>query len=305
MKIHFIVNPHSANGETGRRWAGLRGQAERACPGHFVEMTKSPLDATTLASNALRSGADVVVAVGGDGTINEVVNGFFVDGRAINPNAALGIIPRGTGGDFRRSLKWTSDVEAALSRISANRRQTIDVGLLEYRSANGSTAHRYFANVCSFGVSGAIDREVDRSTKMFGGKVSFYLGTLKGLLKYRDQSVRISFDGKPAQDLMVTTVAVGNGQYFGGGMKVCPAAELSDGLFDVTVWSGYGPKDFVLKSAGVYSGEHVKWPGTRTLRCRELTAESDEEVLIDCDGEQPGTLPCRITLVAAALQLVI
>ena len=105
------------------------------------------------------------------------------------------------------------------------------------------------------------------------------------------------------ESLAITTLAVANGRYFGGGMMVAPEADVSDGQFDVTVWSGYGLSDFVLKSGAIYKGTHTKWKGTRTLRCREVVAESDERVLIDCDGEQPGMLPCKLTLLPAAIRL--
>jgi diacylglycerol kinase family enzyme len=129
------------------------------------------------------------------------------------------------------------------------------------------------------------------------------LGSLKALTKYRDQQVRVRFDDGPVERLPVTTLSVANGRYFGGGLKVAPQADVSDGLFDVTIWSGYGLTDFVLRSAAVYSGDHVRWKGTRTLRCTRVTAESDEHVLIDCDGEQPGRLPCTMTLLPAAIRL--
>ncbi len=303
MKTFFVVNPSSANGSTGKRWAELAATIARTLSDFGVEFTKAPMHAARLTSQALKSGYDCVVAVGGDGTINEVVNGFFENGRALNPNAALGVLPRGTGGDFRRTFEWSTDFAAAVQRLKTPDTRPFDVGLLEYRAHDGSTQHRYFANICSFGVSGLVDQEVNTTTKALGGKVSFMLGSLKALAKYKDRIVTFSVDGGPPEQAAVTTLAVANGQYFGGGMKVAPNADVSDGIFEVTVWSGYGLTDFVVKSAGVYSGAHLKWRGTRTLRCKELVATSDEDVLIDCDGEQPGRLPCKMTVLPSAIRL--
>ena len=143
------------------------------------------------------------------------------------------------------------------------------------------------------------------SNKILGGKVSFFLASVRTLAGWRDQKVRIRVDGGPEESLGITTVAVANGQYFGGGMKVAPEADPSDGSFDVTIWSGYHLKDFALKSASVYDGRHVRWAGTRTLRCRTLEAASDEEVLLDVDGEQPGRLPATFSLLPGALRLQI
>jgi YegS/Rv2252/BmrU family lipid kinase len=305
MKTFFVVNPKSANGATGKRWAEHAAFIARSLSDFGVEFTQGPMDAVGITQRALDAGYDCVVAVGGDGTINEVTNGFFRDGKAINPAAALGVLPRGTGGDFRKTFAWDDDFGAAVLRLKTPETRPFDVGEVHFLSHEGTPVTRYFANICSFGVSGLVDEEVNKTSKLLGGKVSFMWASLKALTKYRDEVVAISFDGGPVERLAITTIAIANGQYFGGGMKVAPTADVSDGLFDVTIWSGYGLSDFVFKSAGVYSGAHVGWKGTRTLRCKELTVETDTRVLLDCDGEQPGKLPCRIKILPSAIRLKI
>ena len=303
MKTFFVVNPFSANGSTGKRWAELQAKVARAIPEFEHAFTKQPMHAAELTREAIHKGFECVVAVGGDGTINEVTNGFFENGKAINAKAALGVVSRGTGGDFRKTFGWDTDFDLALQRVAGGKNVPFDVGELEFRAHDGQTGRRYFANICSFGVSGVVDQEVNRSSKALGGKLSFMLASAKAMMKYDDRKVRFSADGGPGEDVLVTTLAVGNGKYFGGGMKVCPDAEVSDGQFDVTLWSGYGLMDFALKQSSLYSGEHVKWKGTRRLRCKTFTAESAQEVLIDCDGEQPGKLPCKMTILPGAIQL--
>jgi YegS/Rv2252/BmrU family lipid kinase len=303
MKTFFVVNPRSANGATGKRWAELAATIGRMLSDFGVEFTKGPMDAVAITRNAVKQGYQCIVAVGGDGTINEVTNGFFEDGKVLNPQAALGVLPRGTGGDFRKTFDWDLDSGAAIRRLQTPDTRPFDVGLVEYRAHDGSTQRRYFANICSFGVSGLVDEEVNRTSKALGGTLSFMLGSLKALTKYDDQAITLRVDDGPAESLKITTLSVANGKYFGGGMKVAPDADVSDGTFDVIIWSGYGLSDFVIKSKGVYSGAHVKWKGTRTLRAKKVSAESTERVLIDCDGEQPGTLPCTMTILPAAIRL--
>ena len=303
MKTFFVVNPKSANGATGRRWAELAAAIARTLSDFGVEFTKGPLDAVGLTRAALKNGYECIVAVGGDGTINEVTNGFFEDDKVINPNAALGVLPRGTGGDFRKTFDWALDDAAAINRLKTPDTRPFDVGRLEFLGHDGKKQTRYFANICSFGVSGLVDDEVNKTSKALGGKASFMWGSLKAMTRYKDQRVRVTFDDKPIEEVMVTTLSVANGKYFGGGMKVAPDADVSDGLFDVVVWSGYGLTDFVVRSASIYSGAHTKWKGTRVLHAKRMTAESDERVLIDCDGEQPGTLPCTMTILPAAIRL--
>ncbi len=303
MKTYLVVNPKSANGDTGKRWAEIQARLARSLGEVAFGFTEGPMHAAELARRALKDGYDTVVAVGGDGTINETVNGFFEGGKAINPKAALGVLPRGTGGDFRRTFGWTDQVEQAVERLRRDASQPFDVGLLEYTGHDGSKQMRYFANICSFGVSGNIDVEVNKSTKALGGKLSFMLGSVKALAKWSDKNVRLRLDGGAWQDVSVTTLAVANGQYFGGGMKVAPAADVADGVFDLTLWSNYKLSDFVLKQGAIYSGEHVNLKNTRCMKGKVVEAESQEEVLIDCDGEQPGKLPCKLTVLPAAIRI--
>jgi YegS/Rv2252/BmrU family lipid kinase len=305
MKTFWVVNPNSANGQTGRKWAELSAEISRGLGSFEHAFTERPMHAEALTRSALEKGAECIVAVGGDGTVNEVVNGFFRGHEPVRSGAALAVVPRGTGGDFRRTFGWTQDLADAIARIRAAKLKPMDVGLLRYTRPDGTQGERYFANICSFGASGVVDHEVNKSSKLLGGKVSFMLGSVKALMKYQDRTVRVSVDGGPKEAMPVTTLAVGNGRYFGGGMCVCPGADPFDGTFDVTVWSGYGLSDFALKSKAIYDGSHVKMKGTRTMRGTKIEAESDEEVLLDVDGEQPGKLPCSMTLIPGAIPLCI
>jgi YegS/Rv2252/BmrU family lipid kinase len=303
MRTFLVVNPESAGGATGRRWPEILAEVLKAVgDGAEHAFTERPMHAAALTAEALRRGFRRIVAVGGDGTLNEVVNGFFQTGSEIPPDACLALVPRGTGGDFRRTFGLNGSLRETCARLRGEVRP-LDVGKVRFTRADGTAGERYFVNVASFGVSGQVDRAVNSSSKLLGGKVSFFMASMRTLARWRDQKVRLRVDDGPEESLGITTVAVANGQYFGGGMKVAPDADPSDGQLDVTIWSGYHLKDFVLKSASVYDGRHVRWAGTRTLRCRRLEATSDEEVLLDVDGEQPGRLPATFTVLPGALRL--
>ncbi len=303
MKTFLVVNPRSAGGQTGKRWAEISARVTRVIGDFGFGFTERAMDAVRLTRQAIEDGCQCVVAVGGDGTINEVVNGFFADGKALNPQAALGVIPRGTGGDFRRTFGWELDLDSALERLRTEATEPFDVGLAEFVDHEGRPVRRYFANIASFGVSAEVAHEVNIGSKTFGGNLSFLWGTLKTLARYKDLRVRIRVDGGEPEEVGVTALAVANGRYFGSGMCVAPEAITHDGLFDVTLWSGYDLSDFVIKSKGVYSGAHVTWKKTRTLRCKLLEAESDEPVLLEMDGEVPGRLPARISIIPSAIRL--
>jgi YegS/Rv2252/BmrU family lipid kinase len=301
---YLVVNPKSAAGRTGRHWAKLEREARSALGDVRVGMTADPMHATTLAREALLAGHRLVLAVGGDGTLGEVVNGFFgPDGTPVAPGAAVGLLPRGTGGDFRKTALLPREFGEAARRVAVATVRPIDVGRVRFRTHEGGLGERYFLNVASFGVSGQVAKEVNRTTKAFGGLVSFYIASFKAMMRYRDRPVRIRVDDGPPEEVQVTTLAVANGQYFGGGMKVAPGARLDDGLFSCTLWGGYGIGDFVFRSGSIYSGRHVEWGGTRTFTAKKLEVESDFPLLMDVDGEGPGMLPATFEILPGAVGL--
>jgi YegS/Rv2252/BmrU family lipid kinase len=305
MKTFFVVNPRSANGETGRRWAEYQARIQRSIPDAAYAFTTGPMDAAKLAKKAIQDGFGCVVAVGGDGTINEVTNGFFDGEKALNPEAALGVLPRGTGGDFRKTFDWDTDLDESVQRLARANTRPFDVGHLEFVGHDGQKATRLFANICSFGASGQVDAEVNKSSKALGGALAFTIGGAKALLKYSDAKVTVTFDGGAAETMPVTTLSVCNGRFFGGGMKVAPRADPFDGKFDITIWSGFGVKDFLFKMSMIRDGRHVDMAGVRTRTCTRIEATSDREVLIDCDGEQPGRLPCAMKILPSAIRLCV
>ncbi len=307
-RVVVVVNPRSQGGTLGRRWPELADVIRRAMPFEDV-MTKEPGDATRLTTEALRSGAEIVVAVGGDGTINEVANGFFANGVRLHPEAALGVLPFGTGGDFVRTAKISKEWPAAVANLARGHRRRIDLGRVDHRVRTGGDAVRIFINIGSFGLSGVTDRMVNQSKKRFGGKLAFFAGTTRALLSYDNQRVRMTFDEKPADavDMTISTVAVANGCYFGGGMFIAPDAQLDDGYFDVIAMGDLGMLDFLTKSRRLYNGTHLTMGKVSHRRCKIMRAEpaSPEQIVeLDIDGETPGILPATFRVLPAALDLI-
>ena len=311
MKPFIVVNPRSAGGATARHFDTIV-QAVRSAVGDCAHaFTERPMHAAGLTRAALADAHDLVVAVGGDGTINEVVNGFFEEARPgvpskpLGPFAALGVLPRGTGGDLRRTIGLDGDVSRSAARLRGER-SPIDVGRVDYQADDGSPAARHFINVGEVGVGVRVVDLANASSKMLGGKLTFMLASMRALIGWRDLEIRASFDGGPPEDLSVTTLAIANGRYFGGGMMVAPEARLDDGLFHITIWSGFTLGDFVLKSSAMYDGTHVKFPGTRTRTARtvRLEARGAAPVGLEVDGERIGRLPATFTVLPGALHLV-
>lgn len=304
-KIFVLVNPASANGRTGKRWPEMAAALRKHVGTFEVGFTEGPLQATDRVREALRAGADTIVSVGGDGTHNEVVNGFFADGAPVRADATLALLPAGTGGDLRRTLGLPLDPIAAVEHVGRDARP-VDVGHLECTGHDGRPVHHWFINICSFGMAGLVDKLVNESSKALGGRLSFLWGLGRAATRYRNQAVRVALDGGELKPYTVLNFVVANARYFGGGMKVAPEADMGDGLFDIVVIGDLGTLEVARGLPRLYRGEHLGMKGIEHTRAREVRAEpADPEarVLIDMDGEQPGRLPATIRLHPAALRL--
>jgi len=303
-KTVFIVNPGSGGGRTGREWARIRKMAEGRLGPFTTCMTGGPGDATRLTRESLLKYADVVVCVGGDGTLNEVVNGFIDEGRPVRENAVLGFVPNGTGCDFIKSVSIPGLIEASLDTIARGETRTIDLGRIQYRDHSNRPCTRYFHNVASFGLGGEVDERVNRTTKVFGPFFAFMLATLLSLLLYGKKRVRLRLDGSREEEVRTWNIAVANGRYHGGGMLIAPEASVNDGLFDVTVIGDLSLGEALYHLPKLYNGRISEVAQVSTFTCRKVEAVSDERVLLDVDGEQPGSLPAVIDILPGALRIL-
>lgn len=304
MKTIAVVNPKAASGRVMRQWSHYDRELRRALGEVEVRRTQGPGDGSRVVREAVREGVDRVVVVGGDGTVGEAVNGLFNEaGEPLNPNVVLAYLPAGTGGDFARSIGMSGkSLGGSLLRAEPRR---IDVGRATLTGPDGREIIRHFINISSFGSSGLIVDKVNRSPKWMGGKGAFMLGTVRGLLSYQNQRVRLRIDDTFEEEMLINTVAVANGRYFGGSMKIAPHALLNDGVFDVVVLGDIGLGDFVRHSGRLYAGTHLELPYTRELRGKKVTATPlGGEVLIDLDGEQPGRLPVTYEILPGAVSLL-
>jgi YegS/Rv2252/BmrU family lipid kinase len=272
-----------------------------------VVQTEGPGDAGRLVREARRDGVDCVVVVGGDGTLNDVAQGYLnPDGSLAGSGPALGLIPSGTGGDFRRTFGLGDSVEEAAERILKAAPRPLDLGLLSVQSHEGKLERRAFLNITSFGIGGLTDRIVNESPKWMGGKAAFFLGTLRAMLVYRNAPVRVRVDGTVWLEAPIFNVALANGRYFGGGMMIAPDAEPGDGLLDVVALHDMSRVKAAALAQHIYKGAHLGQPGVSVTRGKVIEAEpliASHEVLIDMDGETPGRLPLRAELAPGALRL--
>jgi diacylglycerol kinase (ATP) len=302
LKPVVIVNPRSGGGLTDRRWAALVGPLTDGLGAFDTRFTEQRGDGKRLAEEEARSGRTLVVAFGGDGTISEVVDGLVAVGGATE----LGIIPRGTGGDFRRSACLPSKIEDAARHLKSAPVRRIDVGRARFVTQDGSAATRCFVNVASFGFSADVATRANRSSKKLGAKLSFLGATMSSLVRYDNVEVNIRVEGGAPQRQTVLLGAVGNGCYFGGGMKICPAGCLDDGILDLVVVGDMGRLDLLTKIGSIYEGTHVNLKQVESQRARSVQVapvDSSAQIPIELDGETPGYLPATFDILPGVLPL--
>ena len=296
----FLVNPASANGATRRRWPELERRAAAGGLEGDVLLSERPGHLAELARGAVAGGATRIVAVGGDGTVHEIVDGVMQAGPS--PQVELAVLPLGTGRDFARSLRIPSRLDAAIEVACAGAVRTIDVGRAFYATDGGGEGTAYFANFAGAGISGAIARRANDTTKALGGKLSFLWATIAVFSRWSPAEMTVRIDGEARSVRLLEALAM-NGDYTAGGMWVAPAAAPDDGSFDVVLIGDFSKREFTTTFPKIYRGTHVSHRKVEIVRARELCVEAPSPLPIVLDGEQPGTTPVRFELLPSSLRV--
>ncbi len=306
MKPLFVVNPKSGGGATERSWPSMRTTIERALGPIEVAMTERAGHGIELARAGAEAGHPLVVAVGGDGTLHEVVNGLM-QAKGGAGGARLGLVGQGTGGDFRKTLGIEHRLDRYVEALASGKERPLDVGRF---SGGGKTEH-WFVNILSAGMGGLVDRYVASSSRALGGKAAYFGASLKALLAARvgNLKCKVTYEGKTEERAIRSfMIAICNGRYFGGGMKVAPEAQLDDGAFDVVALGPTSKIAFAMTSSSIYSGDHIGRSGTVHFRAQKIEIDLANEdardvFLLDVDGEPMGGLPLSVEVVPNALVL--
>jgi YegS/Rv2252/BmrU family lipid kinase len=304
-----VVNPKSAGGATRENWAEMAADF-RAHFGPFqVAFTKCAGDGTEIAKRAALAGRGFIIACGGDGTINEVANGILQSGA----DAELGVLPNGTGGDFRRTIGISNNEREAARALRTGETKLIDVGRVTFLNHRDEPETRYFLNVASFGLSASINERVKEKGLMkwlplgdtVRGKTKFALSTLQELVGLDYRTVRVKIDAEEEKTLNTINFCVCNSRFFGGGMKIAPHAVINDGFFDVVNIGDIRTAKILLRGYTLYTGTHLELPEVKSRLARkiEVSAVGGEEVHIETDGELPGKLPATFEIVPNALRV--
>ena len=304
-----IVNPRSAAGSTKEKWAEIASDVRTHFGPFSVAFTKGPGDGTELAKRGAAAGRPFIIACGGDGTINEIANGILSSGVDVE----LGILPSGTGGDFRRTVGMPAGMREAARALRTGRTELIDVGKVMFTGFDGEITSRWFVNVSSFGLAASIIERVKSTSSLswlpldsVRGRASFALSTLQEIVGMDAFAVKVKIDGGDEKTLRTVNFCVANSRYFGGGMKIAPDAKINDGLLDIVNIGDINTAKIILNSYTLYRGTHVSLPevGSRLAKRVEVrAADPGTEIHLETDGELPGKLPAVYEIVPGALRV--
>lgn len=305
-----IVNPKSAGGATQTGWAASASDFRAHFGAFQVAFTKKAGDGIELARRAAEKGRKFIIACGGDGTINEVANGILQSGAE---EAELGVLPSGTGGDFRRSLGISTEVREAAKSLREGFTKKIDVGKVSFVNHHDEQTSRYFLNVSSFGLSAAINERV-KTKEIFKwlpgnalrGKAKFAVSTLQEILDFEFATVRVSIDGAAEKSLNTINFCVCNSRFFGGGMKIAPDARLDDGFFDVVNIGDIKTAKIILNGYKLYRGSHLAMTEVKSMLAKRVEvspARKEQTIFLETDGELPGKLPAVYEILPRALKV--
>lgn len=304
----IIVNPKSAAGATESRWAEIAADFRTHFGAFQVAFTKKHGDGIALAKRGAEQGRKFIIACGGDGTINEVANGILES----NPEIELGILPSGTGGDFRKTLGMPTEIRETARALRNGKTKKIDVGRVTFENFENKKVSRYFLNVASFGLSASIIENVKSTTALkwlphdlIRGKASFALSTLQEVLDLEFKTVRVKMDEKEEKQLNTINFCVCNSRFFGGGMKIAPNAKINDGFFDIVNIGDIKTAKILLNAYTLYLGTHLTLPEVKSTLAKEIEVfpGGDKEIKIEVDGELPGKLPAKFEILPEFLKV--
>lgn len=306
-----IVNPESAGGGTGEAWPKIASDLAAHFGPFIPKFTSGAGQGIELAADAARKGEKLIIACGGDGTISEVANGILSAGT----NTELGILPSGTGGDFRKTIGIPARSADAARILRNGRTRQIDVGRVTFLNEESEHESRYFLGVASFGISADVIARVKggrtewlsaRGPKWLTGRVSFGLAMLETALRTQATRVIVQLDDDAACHLTIANLCVANARYFGSGMKIAPTAKLDDGRFDVITIGDLGAARIVANAPRLYLGAHLNMSEISHTRVTKISARplnKDQRIEIEMDGELPGYLPATFQILPKALRV--
>ena len=281
-KIQIVFNPLSAGGKTGANKSNILAELRKQLGNNFdFSETTMRADAAEITREAITNGSQVVVAIGGDGTVNKVVNGFFENGILINPDAKLGIISCGTGQGFAQSLGLPKDISAQIKIIKNEETRLVDIGKIHFKR-NNMTA--YFVNEFQFGIGGTLCKNISPRTKKLLGRFAFGFEAVKTLFSYHADKLQMIINEKIISESIIGVI-ISNGSFTGGGMRLTPFASLNDGLLDVLLIKDMSQLNRLFSFTKVYSAKHIDLEAFELFKTKKIEFTNPNGLTAEADGE--------------------
>ncbi len=281
-KIHIIFNPAAAGGRAGKSRNKIFSELKLRLGNCFdVTETLSGSDAERITKEAISAGYSVIVAVGGDGTVSQVINGILQKSINGDPLTRLGVISFGTGQGFAQSIGLPKDLSSQISIIKNDAWKLVDTGKICFQN---SQSPKYFLNELQFGIGGTLCRKISPKTKMMLGRYAFGFEAVKTLIRYKAENINLTVD-KRSFSVNAIGIVIANGSYTGGGMRLTPDALIDDGLFDVLVIEEMPPVKRLSSFSKIYSGKHLMRPAFKLFRTNGIKFGYSNGLSAEADGE--------------------
>ena len=299
---HIILNPKAGNGKAKQVLSALKKLLHSKNNNTIIHLTKARGDATRLAQRLIKAGALRIIAAGGDGTVNEVLNGFFYNGRLSNSECELGIIKCGTGQGLALSLNLPDSLDEQLDLIFNSPAQKLDVGKILYTGFNNQQSTRYFISESQVGIGSVIAGQVHNGFNFLNGKTAFAVVSLKQALVFKSIPFTVTIDDKLFTKKYIG-IAFGNGSLTAGGMQVTPGARPDDGLFNVLFIHQMDLLHRLVNLSKMYSGSHILTPWFTYVSGKSIQVDCEHETTVSVDGELIGKTPCMVSVIPSAIKV--
>ncbi len=303
-KIMAIVNPISGGGRTKKVWPDdyklfvdnnlLIDYKYTLHPGHATELTEL----------SLRKGYRKIMAVGGDGTVNEVINGMYINNELIEDESSLIILPRGSGSDFIKSINIAKTPGEIIKMIKNGKIKYYDLGQVTYVTKANKNASRFFINVLDAGIGGETVAFMENRKKVLGGIWDYFFSVIRTIIRYKNKKMSLFVDNEMVfSERMINSIIFANGGTFAGGMNIAPGADPEDGRLNIIILGNLSRMEIIINLSRAYKGKHLNHPKIKVLYGSEISLDSKERVILDMDGEYIGKLPLKIKLLPHKLPL--
>lgn len=303
IKWLVIVNPNAGNGKGKHDWDLISDFLKQEGFSYEVMFTKHKHEAIHFTVDGIASGFRKIITVGGDGTLNEVVNGVFLNKTCPTTEIVLGFIPVGTGNDWGRMFGIPLNYEKAIKIIRENKQMLQDVGKVSFFDGS-EKKERYFINIAGLGFESVVVQKTNyQKDRGRSGKLIYLYNLLTSLLSYKNTKAEVIIDGVK-HDAEIFSLNVGNGRYCGGGMRQTPHAIPDDGLLDVTVINGIGKFEIIRNLKILYDGSILNHPKIDGYKCKNIKVSSESVIFVEADGESLGHTPAEFSINPLSVRII-